>query len=269
MAHDASYPLHTDLAELERLRFQHEVWGDQTRAFLTRLGVREGMRVLDLGCGPGFVSLELARLVGPTGRVTALDESSGWHAWLSTEARRLGIANLVQVETRLQHADFPEDSFDLVFGRWFWSFVPDPCTQARRVARWLSPGGVFALQDYHHEGIALHPPARGFDAVVRGLRAMYANHGGDAFVAARAPEMFAAAGLATLELRPTIRCGAPGSPLHAWADGFFPRYARKLLAGGWIAAAECEQFEREWRAHSTNPHALFWSPVVLDAAGVK
>ncbi|MEY2808145.1 MAG: hypothetical protein RIR65_2562, partial [Planctomycetota bacterium] len=33
--------------------------------------------------------------------------------------------------------------------------------------------------------------------------------------------------------------------------------------------AECEQFEREWRAHSTNPHALFWSPVVLDAAGVK
>lgn len=269
MGTDAGYPLHTDRDELERLRFQHETWGAQTRAFLARLGVSEGMRVLDLGAGPGFVSMELARLVGPGGRVVALDEAAGWHAWLEREARQAGCANLEQVHSRFQDAQFADGSFDLVFARWFWSFVPDPCSHAVRVARWLAPGGILALQDYHHEGIALHPRSRGFEAVVRGLRAMYAHHGGDAFVAAQAPAMFAAAGLRTIELAPTIRCGAPGSPLHAWADGFFPRYARKLLAGGWIAASEHEEFLRDWRLRSTDPATLFWSPVVLDAAAVK
>lgn len=269
MASSASYPLHTDPAELERLRFQHEVWGGQTREFLARLGVRPGMRVLDLGCGPGFVALELAELAGPHGRVVALDESPGWHAWLAGEAARRGATNIEQVQARFQEAEFASGAFDLVFGRWFWSFVPDPCAEARRAARWLAPGGVLALQDYHHEGIALSPRSPGFEAVVRGLRAMYASHGGDAFVAGRAPAMFAAAGLRTLELRPTLRCGAPGSPLFAWADGFFPRYAQKLLAAGWIAASELELFEREWREHAADPQALFWSPAVVDAAAVK
>ena len=53
------YPLGTNVQELERLRFQHAVWGGVTRAFLDRIGVARGWRCLDLGCGPGFVVEDL------------------------------------------------------------------------------------------------------------------------------------------------------------------------------------------------------------------
>jgi len=49
------------------------VWGACTRGFLDRMRVENGMRVLDLGCGPGFVTLELAERVGPKGTVLAVD----------------------------------------------------------------------------------------------------------------------------------------------------------------------------------------------------
>src|SRR5438874_103044 len=79
------YPLGTTDLELERLRFQHKTWGDVTRAFLERMGLSRGWNVLDLGCGPGFVSFEIAERVGRTGSVIALDESPRWLAFLAGE----------------------------------------------------------------------------------------------------------------------------------------------------------------------------------------
>ena len=69
------YILGTDPDELERLRFQHHVWVAPMHELLARAGLGAGQRVLDLGCGPGFTTLELAQFVGPTGRVVASDQS--------------------------------------------------------------------------------------------------------------------------------------------------------------------------------------------------
>jgi SAM-dependent methyltransferase len=265
----SSYPLHVDEVELQRLRGQHEAWGDLASDLFARVPVRPGMRVLDLGCGPGFVTLELARRVGSQGQVVALDASPMWQAHLAQESQRLGITNIVPVQERFQAVEFAPQSFDYIYARWFWSFVPDPCREAARVARWLAPHGVIALQDYHHEGIALTPPSRGFVAVVRGLRAMYQQHGGDAFVAAKVPAMWAAAGLRALDYTPVVRAGGPTSAVFRWADSFFPRYAAKLRDGGWISADEWEEFVTDWSARRVDASALFWSPAVVTAVAVK
>src|SRR5258708_39347650 len=105
MGSDTSqYPLGTSDAELARLAFEHEVWGGVTNAFLDRIGVRPGMRCLDLGCGPGFVSLELAARVGDRGSVVALDESPRWIEHVESEIARRGIRNLRAVRARVQDA---------------------------------------------------------------------------------------------------------------------------------------------------------------------
>src|SRR5690349_8577233 len=213
----SDYPLGTDPLELERLGFQHQVWSPVTNAFFERLGVQPGMRVLDLGCGPGFVSLELAQRVGPAGEVVALDEARHWTEWLARKAKERGLANVRTVAARIENADLQESSFDLVFSRWVFSFLADPSAVATLVTRFLKPGGRLAIQDYNHEGVSIFPESEGFRAVVRATRALYKASGGDQFVMGRIPAIFAAAGLETVEVHSNVLCGGPESGAFRWA----------------------------------------------------
>jgi len=265
----SQYPLGTDPLELERLGFQHGIWRPVTTAFFERLGVRPGMRVLDLGCGPGFVSLELAERVGATGEVVALDEARHWTEWLALQAKERGLANVRTVCARIQQADLQEQSFDLVFSRWVFSFLRDPGAVATLVARFLVPGGVLAIEDYNHEGVSVFPESEGFRAVVRATRALYKTSGGDQFVMGRIPAIFAAAGLETVEIRPNVICGGPESGAFRWADSFFPRFSAVYEQKGLMSPAERALFLREWEARKQDPHAIFYSPMVVDAVGRK
>ena len=258
------YPLGTSDEELERLRFQHEVWGPVTGAFLDRIGVQPGARCLDLGCGPGFVALELAERVGEAGTVVALDESPRWIAHVEREARERRVTNLRGLRSTVEAAPLEPGSFDLVFARWVFSFLPDPAAVVRRLAPALAPGGLLAVQDYNHEGISLFPGSEGFRAVVRATRELYARSRGDTWIAARMPGIMRAAGLQVREVRPTVICGGPGSPAFRWAGAFFPHFSGKMLAEGLLSPAERERFLAEWAERERDPDALFFSPIVVD-----
>jgi SAM-dependent methyltransferase len=263
------YPLGTNDLELERLRFQHEVWGEITGAFLDRLGICPGMRVLDLGCGPGFVTYELARRVGPSGSVIALDESPRWLEFIRSELASRSLPNVRLVLARVQDLQLDERSLDVVFARWVFSFLSAPDAVARSVARFLKPGGVLAIQDYNHEGISLFPESEGFKAVVRGTRALYAGSGGDAWVSGRAAKIFTAAGLDTIEIRPNVMCGGPDSPAFRWADLFFPHFSAVMEEKGLVTPAERARFLADWEARKREPTSLFFSPIVVDACARK
>jgi len=265
----SDYLLGTTDAELERLRFQHEVWGERTRAFLDRIGIVPGARVLDLGCGPGFVALELAERVGPRGEVVALDESPRWIAHVEGEIRRRGLANVRAVRSRIQDADLEPASFDVVFARWVLSFLPAPGRVVARLATALRAGGAFAFQDYNHEGISLFPESAGFRAVVRATRAMYAAAGGDTWVAGRAGAIFREAGLETESTEANVICGGPGSPAFRWAGLFFPHFSDAMERKGLLSPDERLQFLAEWAERERDPDAMFFSPIVVDAIGRK
>ena len=69
------YILGTGDDELGRLKFQHQLWGDLAKGLWSRAGFSSGQTVLDIGAGPGFASFDLARLLGPAGKVLAVDSS--------------------------------------------------------------------------------------------------------------------------------------------------------------------------------------------------
>src|SRR5688572_17876789 len=131
------YILGTDVEELERLRFQHQVWVKEQYELLERAGVRAGMSVLDLGCGPGLTTLELAHVVGESGRVIACDQSERFLATLRRECAHLGFTH---VEPRLGSVEelvLPEASLDAAYARWLFCWLSDPLAVLRRVARAL------------------------------------------------------------------------------------------------------------------------------------
>ncbi|MEJ2503561.1 MAG: class I SAM-dependent methyltransferase [Gemmatimonadota bacterium] len=156
-----------DRAELERLRHQHEVWSEPTAWALDRASVGPGHRVADLGCGPGFLALELGRRVGPEGRVLGVETSP-----LFVESLRSSARDLPWVTARCR--DIRETwgepgTLDAVFCRWVLMFLPDPERVIERARETLRPGGRFVAMEYaNFRSMSLHP--RG-DAFARTYRA--------------------------------------------------------------------------------------------------
>ncbi len=260
------YLLGTGDDELARLEFQQGVWADVTARFLERVGLAPGMRVLDLGCGPGFVTRVLREGVGEGGHVVALDESEHWRDVLQAECDRRRWSNVEVRCERIEEADLGPEAFDLVFSRWVFSFLPDPGAALRAVARALVPGGVLALQDYNHEGISIFPRSRGFEAVVRATREWFARAGGDTWIVGRLPRLLREAGLERTELTPNVLAGGPESPAMEWVGSFLVFFSRAYLEQGLVTQAEFDAFHAEWQARRRDPDTLFFSPIVCDVA---
>lgn len=263
------YVLGTSDHELARLELQQRVWGGVTERFLDSLRIAEGASALDLGCGPGFVTQSLRARVGTKGRVVALDESRKWLTVVAQTCGEHGWRNVHLVESKIEHALLEPASFDVVYARWVLSFLPELERLFEKLAKSLRPGGVLAIQDYNHEGVSLYPPSRGFSAIVRATRALYASKGGDAFVAGRLPALARSAGLELAALTPHVLAGAPGTPAFEWADAFFPYHSEGMQAGGFLSGDERDEFLRDWAARKADPNALFFSPIVVDFAARK
>ena len=115
---------------------------------MERVGLRSGMRVLELGPGPGFFTPEAARRVGPEGRLDCVDIEPALVRKLQAKVRRLGLDN---VEVRVADAcalPFDDDTFDLVFPISVLGEVPDRVGALRETRRVLRPGGVLSVTEF-------------------------------------------------------------------------------------------------------------------------
>ena len=94
MRDENEYLLGTDDEELRRLGFQHQMWTGEAAAAWARGGFRPGSYVLDVGCGPGYAAVDLARLVGPKGRVVGVELSDALSEYAGRHLRLLRAAEL-------------------------------------------------------------------------------------------------------------------------------------------------------------------------------
>lgn len=125
---------------------------------VTLLGIKSGMVVADLGAGTGYLESRLARAVGSSGKVLALDVEPDMVRHIARRARR---AKLTNVEARLVPFDdpkLPPASVDRVLVLDTWHHIPDRKAYARKLAAALRPGGAIYIVDFTME--AKHgPPA--------------------------------------------------------------------------------------------------------------
>jgi ubiquinone/menaquinone biosynthesis C-methylase UbiE len=111
-------------------------------------GVQSGSRVLDVAAGYGEPALTAARKAGPEGRVVATDISSEMLAFGRERATAAGLGNLEFMESDASSLDFPHASFDAAVSRWGIIFEPDAEAAARRIRRFLKPGGRIAISSW-------------------------------------------------------------------------------------------------------------------------
>jgi len=248
-----------------RLGLQHRLWSESTFACWNRCGIQPGSVVLDVGSGPGYTAFDLVPLVGPTGRVIAVDESERFIEFIQDRSRTLDVTTIDARVEDVQEMDIAAASVDVAFARWVLCFVPRPDAVVARVARALKPGGVFAVQDYiDWQALSLSPKSDAFLRVMPAIGKSWRAPGGDPEVGKRLPAMMAAAGLRIDEVRPLQRIARPGDPLWQWPTTFFRNFIPLLVERGLVSAEELRSFEREWAERTRDPNAMFWTPSMVE-----
>lgn len=143
----AAYLMGRTERERRRLLLQGAILNPLTERFLQRAGLSHGMRVLDIGCGIGDVSLVAAEIAGPTGEVIGID--------LDEEALRVAEPRAIERGYRhltFERADFndyrPAQLFDAVVARHVLIHASDPLSVIRKAGGWLHAGGLAAFEEY-------------------------------------------------------------------------------------------------------------------------
>lgn len=109
--------------------------------------VGKGYQVIDIGAGMGYFTIPLARLVGPTGRVIAVDIQEKMFSVLNRRAERSGLAD--RITTHLAGPDslgLPEKA-DFILAFWMVHEVPDQGQFLAQVLNLIKPGGLFLIAE--------------------------------------------------------------------------------------------------------------------------
>ena len=264
------YLLGTDVEEGRRLEAQHRVWSAETRTLWDRAGLGRGTSVLDLGCGPGYAALDLARRVGPAGRVLAIDESAPFIDALDREKTRLGLGQLTAQVRRVEELTLDPGSLDGVFARWLFCFLTNPDAVIARVAPGLRTGGRFVAQDYlNYRATTLEPRSPAFDRVIAAVQESWRRAGADLNVGGRLPGLLADHGCRVRELVPMAHFARPGSAFWEWPKRFFFGYVPRLVKDGLLTTADRTAFENEWRDREQRPAAFLSTPPMVGIIAEK
>lgn len=277
---DGEYVLGVSREEYERLSLQHDLWKSRAIRLWRRAGVPERgarpVKAIDLGCGPGFTTLELARYLGPKGAITGVDLAEQYLAALAARWKALVVSGkpIARVETRragIGEFNLGDKDHDLAYARWIFIFLSDPEAAIRNVARHLRPGGLFLLQEYVDYGaMALYPEnppvfRKFVDAIIRS----WADRGGDANVAARLPMLLERNGFEVISMKAQARVGRPTQKLWRWPDSFYRNYLPVLESEKYLTPAEGAEVRRLWSEASRRKDAFFQGPTVLDLIARK
>ena len=193
----------------ERMRVVGRVMRPATLALLGRAGVGSGMRCLDVGCGAGEVTFDLASVVGLTGHVVGVDLDPTKIELGRGDALQAGVTN---VELRVADvADgLGEEEYDVVYSRFLLTHLRHPETAVAAMVGALRSGGRLVVEDIDYRGSFAHPPSATFDRYEEIYELTAQANGGDPFIGARLPALVSAAGCVRVEATIAQTAGLEG-----------------------------------------------------------
>jgi len=199
-----------DQQEINRLELQHQVWKNETDTVIRMAKFKAGDRLLDLGSGPGFLTWDLAKIVGPEGSVLALENSKEFiqHVLLEVKAQQMPWIRAEIADVRTY--DLEPSSLDGAICRWVLMFIAGADQALARVTHALRPGGMIAVMEYtQFRSMSLWPRGASFKRVYEAVHEFIARNGGDADIGGRVPALLDQAGCEIVELL---------CPYGGWAD---------------------------------------------------
>ncbi len=262
---ERDYVLGTNDEEIQRLGLQHLVWRPTMLACWQQAGITVGSRVLDVGAGPGYATLDLAGIVGPTGQVIAVERSSRFVQVARAACQARGYDHVQLIEADLMSDAMPAEQMDAVWCRWVASFVSSPATLVNRIAAAVRPGGVAVFHEYvAYATWRLAPRRAAVEDFVQHVMDSWRASGGEPDIALQLPQMLADNGLTVRSATPRVSCVSPRDHIWHWPTSFISINLKRLVELGRVDAPWAHAVEREVAAAAVAPETLMVTPMVLE-----
>jgi SAM-dependent methyltransferase len=267
---ERDYVLGTHDAEIARLGLQHRVWRSRVLDAWHRAGLTTGQTVVDVGCGPGYASLDLAEIVGPTGAVHAIDRSTRFLSSLDAEAARRGLAHLTTYEHDLDEPGWPNPPADLAWCRWVAAFVRQPRELVERLRASLRPGGRLVMHEYVDYGAwQFLPPSPIFETFVSAVIAAWREAGGEPNIGRDLPGWLELAGFQIDDLRPIVDVIGPADFIWQWPRAFVQTGLERLVTLGTTTRQDADATWADFLAREGHPGVRMMNPIVLEIVATR
>jgi ubiquinone/menaquinone biosynthesis C-methylase UbiE len=259
--------MHDDIEkEIERLRGQ-ALWGwDKVSRNLDRFGLRDGMSILEVGSGPGFIT-ELLLAQYPGSHVTCVEIDPDLIAPAEQYLQSRGLTGRYTImQGDLMQMDLPDDSFDFTVARLVFQHLRDPQGAMVEIRRVLKPGGELVIIDVD-EGLGeiVEPPVDPeTEAIHNKMRTTQTQRGGNPAIGRRLWRLLAATGYVNMDLEAipvhTDRLGIEAIFSNEWDPGSL----KPELDLGLITEADVETLHKAYLARRASPdrYALWFDLMV-------
>jgi len=263
------YVLGTEDIEIRRLGLQHAVWRARATDAWRRAGFTAGQHLVDVGCGPGYATLDLSDIVGYSGRITAMDRSRRFldhlSARLSTDPDR--TVDLLEVD--LDGDALPVLSADGAWLRWVFAFVAHPRELLRKVRGLLRPGASLVIHEYFdYTTWRLIPRDKSFEEFVETVKTSWRTTGGEPDIGLDLLSWLPVEGFRIAEVRPMLDVISANDFMWQWPATFVEVGVARLADLGYITAERAAGVSEAIRRTADDPHGRMITPGVIEIIGV-
>lgn len=262
------YIIHGGVEGRERLRILARVLQPTTLSLFDRAGIKPGTVCLDVGCGGGDVTFDLAQRAGPEGRAVGLDidETKLELARGEAEARRLGNVEFRLLDISQSVEGGPQ--FDVVYARFLLTHLKDPSGALARMRRVLQPGGVVIVEDIDFTGYFCHPYSAALSRYVELYTQAVRRRGGDPNIGPRLPELLLDAGFEGVQVC-VVQLAALEGEMKLINPLTMENIVDAVLEEGLASKEEVDRIIDDLYQFSRDPKTVASSPRVVQVWGYQ
>lgn len=267
---EIDYIFGTDPEELHRLGFQHRVWAEEAFQSWQSADLKKGAKILDIGSGPGFATVELSYLTSENGEVTALEKSPKFINYLDNYSKSQALKNIKLVNSDIEDWDAPDNYFDIAYSRWVFSWLGNPEKALKNISRSLKNDGKIIFQEYCYWGaLELVPKNQAFDKFYRAARNSFDLDIGNVDIGYELPQMLDDLGYNILNIKPLVKVGIPGSKVWNWVASFGRIYGEKLIERNLLSNKDYRDFLNMLQNLEKSKSAFISSPQMIEIIATK
>lgn len=251
--------------EIERLAAQAQSGWDKESRTLSWFGLKDGMSLLELGSGPGFITHQLIDLA-PNSPITCVEIDPTLLNQAKTYLEGKASQPITFVEGSLLETQLPSNQFDFAYARFVFQHLPDPVRAAKEILRLLKPRGKLLICDIDDELFGVfNPPIPEFTPVLKAFGQAQAAQGGNRHIGRNLSEILSTAGFAMPQLE-VIGSHSAERGIDSYLQHLNPDRMQPLVEKGLLSADELERFRTAIAKWVKNPGAYtLWLTLMVCA----